>query len=511
MSTIVMTRNGRVEGNFENGQWTFKGIPYAAAPVGRLRWSAPQPVKPWEGVRSAKEYGTIAPQNTLPGAEIIAELMSGEPRDENCLFLNIWTPNTDNARRPVMVWIHGGAFLIGSGSQEMFRNNTLVTRGDVVLVTINYRMGALGFMNLSEITGGKIPATGCEGLLDQIAALDWVRENIEAFGGDPGNVTVFGESAGAMSIGDLLGMPAAKGKFHKAILESGGPTTVTRLDESAVVAEQFLEILGIKHLDTDALYALSVPQILEAQEKLGNILRARENRLTPFLPVVDGVVMPEVPLHAIQKGSAVGIPTLAGTNLDEFKLFNALDPNFKNMDDAGMRRFLNAMILPEQVSNVIDAYRNGRLQSGENAGAPEVLTAIQSDFMFRMPVLRLVEAQEKNRQPAYNYLFTWKSPVMRGRLGACHTLEIGFVFGNYTRSFCGAGPDADALSHKIQDAWAAFARTGKPSSSSLGVWNPYGDDRTTMILDKDCLLENAPYEEERRIWDSFEMNYTKPI
>jgi para-nitrobenzyl esterase len=511
MSAIVMTRSGRVEGNYENGQWAFKGIPYAAPPVGRLRWGAPQPVKPWDGVRAAKEYGTIAPQNTLPGAEILAVLMAGEPQDENCLFLNIWTPNAGDTRRPVMVWLHGGAFLIGSGSQEMFRNNTLVTRGDVVLVTINYRMGALGFMNLKEVTGGKIPATGCEGLLDQIAALDWIRENIEAFGGDPNNITVFGESAGAMSIGDLLGMPSAKGKFHKAILESGGPTTIARLDDGIAVTGQFLEILGINPEDTEALYALSVPHILDAQQKLGILLREKENRLTPFLPVVDGVVIPEAPLEAIKKGSAAGIPTLAGTNLDEFKLFNALDSSFKNVDDAGMRRYLNAMIPPEQVSNVIAAYQNGRAQRGESASVPDVLTAIQSDFMFRMPVLRLVEAQEKNQQPTYNYLFTWKSPVMRGRLGACHTLEIGFVFGNYTRSFCGIGPDADALSHRIQDAWIAFARTGNPSCASLGVWNPYADDRTTMILDKNCQLEKAPYEEERCVWDSFAMNYTKPI
>jgi para-nitrobenzyl esterase len=511
MPAIVMTRSGRIEGNFENDQWAFKGIPYAAPPVGRLRWSAPEPVKPWEGVRPAKKFGTIAPQNTIPGAEIIAELMAGEPQDENCLFLNIWTPNADNTRCPVMVWIHGGAFLIGSGSQEMFRNNTLVTRGNVVLVSINYRMGALGFMNLKEITGGKIPATGCEGLLDQIAALDWVRENIEAFGGDPDNITVFGESAGAMSIGDLMGMHAAKGKFHKAILESGGPTTVTRLNDGVTVAAQFLEILGIKHTNTEAIYELSVAQILAVQQELGNIIREKEHRLTPFLPVVDGAVMPEFPLDAIQKGAAVGIPTLAGTNLDEFKLFNALDPAFKKLEDAGMVHYLNAILPPEQVAPVIAAYKNGRAQRGESVGAPEILTAIQSDFMFRMPVLRLVEAQEKNRQATHNYLFTWKSPVMRGMLGACHTLEIGFVFGNYTRRFCGAGPDADALSHKMQDAWIAFARNGNPSCSSLGGWDSYGDSRTTMILDKDCRIETAPYEEERRVWDSFAMNYTKPI
>ena len=255
-------------------------------------------------MRPAKEFGPIAPQNTMPGSEIMANLMATERRNENCLFLNIWTPGIDDARRPVMVWIHGGAFLIGSGSQDMFRGNTLVSNGNVVLVTINYRMGALGFMNLKEITGGRIPATGCEGLLDQIAALDWVHANIEAFGGDPDNITVFGESAGAMSIGDLMGMPAARGKFQKAIMESGGANTVSSLEGGVSAAAEFLKILGLRGQDTDALYSLTVEQIMDAQEKLGFIMRERDNRITPFQPVVDGVVMPEIPIEAIQKGSA---------------------------------------------------------------------------------------------------------------------------------------------------------------------------------------------------------------
>jgi para-nitrobenzyl esterase len=510
-ATIVATRYGRVEGNYEDRQYVFKGLPYAAPPIGRLRWQAPQPAKPWDGVRPAKEFGPIAPQNPMFGGEMLANLMATEPQDENCLFLNIWTPDTENAHRPVMVWIHGGAFIIGSGSQEMFRGNTLVRHGDIVLVTINYRMGALGFMNLKEITRGKIPATGCEGLLDQIAALDWIRENIEAFGGDPDNITVFGESAGSMSIGNLMGMPAAKGKFQKAILESGGASTVGLLEDGIETARQFLEVLRLKSMDVEALHSLSVSQILTAQQKLGDLLRAKDNRITPFQPVVDGAVMPEIPLHAIQKGSALGIPTLAGSNLDEFKLFNAMDPSFRKMDDAGIICRIEEMIPPGHVPNMIAAYRRGRAQRGKGTNAADILTAVQTDYMFRMPILRLIEAQSGNCQPAYNYLFKWKSPAMRGMLGSCHTLEIGFVFGNYDKRFCGAGPEADALSRKMQDAWIAFARTGNPSCSSLGVWEPYGDRRATMILDKECRLENAPYEEERRVWDSFEMTYTKSI
>jgi len=509
--TIVSTKYGRVEGNYEDGQYVFKGIPYAASPVGNRRWQAPQPVIPWSDVWPAKEFGSIAPQNPMLGMEAMADFAAIEPQDEDCLYLNIWTPDTEKAGRPVMMWIHGGAFIVGSGSQEMFRGNTLVSRGDIVLVTINYRLGALGFMNLREITQGRIPATGCEGLLDQIAALSWVSENIEAFGGDPGNVTIFGESSGAMSIGSLMGMPVAKGKFHKAILESGGAETVGLLEDSVVTANQFLDILGLKGRNADALLSLTVRQILSAQQRLNAVLHEKDNRITPFQPVVDGEVMPEIPIHTIKKGSAFGIPTLAGSNLDEFKLFNAIDRKFQKIDEEGMVRRLETIIPLNHVPDVITAYQRGRRQRGEATGAGDILTAIQTDYMFRIPILRLVEAQCRNQQIAYNYLFTWKSPLMKGRLGSCHTLEIGFVFGNYDERFCGAGPDADALSQKMQDAWIAFARTGNPNCESLGAWESYGNQRNVMVLDKECRLETAPYEEERSVWNSIDMPVTKPI
>jgi para-nitrobenzyl esterase len=508
---IVSTRSGKVEGIFANGQYEFRGIPYAAPPVGALRWLPPQPVMPWEGIRTAKEFGTISPQNQMPGSDALPGLSINDPQDENCLFLNIWTPGVDDAQRPVMVWIHGGAFIIGAGSQVMYQNSTLVPRGDVVLVTINYRLGALGFMNLKEITGGQIPATGCEGLLDQIAAVEWVHDNIGRFGGDPDNITIFGESAGGMSIGCLMGMPDARGKFQKAILESGAANTVSSLEDAVDAARQFLDILHLKGSDADALRSLTIPQLMSAQQLLGDIMREREYRMTPFQPVVDGSVMPEVPIAAITKGSAAGVKTLIGTNLDEFQLFNLMDPGLRRIEAAGMARRLETFIPAEYVPRVIEAYRKGRSARGERTAPADLLTAIQSDLMFRISALRLVEAQCKKNQPAFNYLFTWKSPVMNGILGSCHSLEIGFVFGNYDDTFCGSGPDADALSQKIQDAWTAFARTGNPSCKSIGKWDPYGDCRNTMILDKECRLENAPYEEERAVWDTFEMLFTKPI
>ncbi len=511
MKPIVRTGSGEIEGVYEDRQYVFKGIPYAAPPVGELRWLPPQPVKPWDGVRPAKEFGCIAPQNQLPGAAMIASLSINETQDEDCLFLNVWSPGLDDARRPVMVWIHGGAFVIGAGSQSMYLKNTLVPRGDVVLVSINYRLGALGFMNLKEVTDGKIPASGCEGLLDQIAAIEWVRENIRSFGGDPDNITVFGESAGGMSIGCLMGMPPARGKFQKAILESGAANTVSSFEESSAMAAQFLGVLGLKGKDAGALRSLSAKQVMAAQQKLSGIMLAKDGRITPFQPVVDGVALPEIPIHAIQKGSAAGIKTMAGTNLEEFKLFSVMDPHSQKVDEAAMILRLESLIPPKQVPNVIAAYRNGRKKRGESTSAVEILTAIQTDLMFRTPALRLVEAQCKNNQPTFNYLFTWKSPALKGTLGSCHALEVGFVFGNYDGSFCGSGPDADALSRKIQDAWLAFARTGNPSCESLGKWEPYGSRRATMILDRACRIEYAPYEEERSIWDTFDFLFTMPI
>ena len=226
---LVELTSGKLEGSREESGYIFRGVPYAAPPVGERRWLPPQPVEPWPGIRPAWEYGTIAPQNVMPGGP---KIRLEQEQAEDCLYLNIWTPGLDNARRPVMLWLHGGGFTGGSGSDALYEGGSLSARGDVVVVTINYRLGVLGFLNLDIITQGRIPATGNEALLDQLAALKWVKENIAAFGGDPGNVTVFGQSAGAMSIGCLMVMPAARGSFHKAILESGAGSTAVPLDQA---------------------------------------------------------------------------------------------------------------------------------------------------------------------------------------------------------------------------------------------------------------------------------------
>ncbi len=497
---VVETKVGKVEGSYQDGLYVFKGIPYAVPPIGELRWMPPQPVKPWEGVRPTKSFGPIAPQNPMEGGLI---MQVEQVQDEDCLFLNIWTPGLDDARRPVMVWIHGGAFTIGSGSDPMYDSGSLAARGDVVLVTINYRLGMLGFLNLKEVTGGKIPATGNEGLLDQVAALKWVKDNIAAFGGDPANITVFGESAGGMSIGCLMAMPSAKGYFHKGILESGVGSTAGPLDEAAGVAGQFLELAGISGDNVKALRALTVQQLLDVEMKLrtGKAGPGEIAKITATAPVIDGEVIPDVPNEVARRGSAKDIPAIIGTNLEEWKLFGAMQPGINKLDEAELVNRLSVFMPAESARGLVKTYRETREKRGDATTPAELLSAINTDLMFRMPVLGLVEAQRDNGQLAYNYLFTWKSPVMGGALGACHALEIGFVFGMYDDMFCGSGPDADKLSRCIQDAWVAFARTGDPSCESIGKWPVYGNNRMTMMLGKDCHVEEAPYEEERRAWD----------
>jgi para-nitrobenzyl esterase len=498
---VVTTTAGKLEGTFEDGLYIFRGVPYATPPVGELRWMPAQPLKPWSGVRQANKFGTVAPQ-LWPTTGPLAAFREIEPESEDCLFLNIWTPGLDNKKRPVMLWIHGGGFVFGSGSSVSYNNGGLARHADVVQITINYRLGEFGFLRLKDVTGGRIPATGNEGLTDQIAALKWVRDNIAAFGGDPANVTVFGESAGGMSIGCLLAMPAAKGLFHKAICESGVGTTAVSLKSANNVGENFLKLLNLKGDDAAALRALPVKQILDVDMPLKMALTrpGEAPRVTVTAPVIDGENIPDLTNKMARQGSAKGIPVIVGSNRDEQKLFAIGQPGLAQMDEAALAVRLGTMIAPEYVPEIIETYRKALVKRGVKPTPQELLSAIHTNAMFRIPALELVEAQRDNGQRAYTYIFDWVSPVMGGVLGACHALEIGFVHGTYNDKFCGSGPEADKLSRCMQDAWVAFARTGDPSCESTGKWPEYGKKRMTMILGKNCHVEEAPFEDERRAW-----------
>jgi para-nitrobenzyl esterase len=495
---VIETKSGGLEGVFEENLYAFKGVPYAAPPIGELRWLPPQPIKPWSGVRPAISYSFIAPQDVIsfPGLEDVPE-----PQSEDCLFLNIYSPGLDGARRPVMVWIHGGAFSMGSGSQQMFRNGTIASNGNVVLVTINYRLGVLGFLHLHELTKGKIPSTGNEGLQDQVAALKWVKDNIAAFGGNPDNVTIFGESAGAMSIGCLLNMPEARGLFHKAILESPVGEMARPLDASIKIAEVFLDVVGLRANDISALRSLTAEKMLRAQQETA--IRT-EQGAAPVVPVADGIVLPQLPLDSMEAGRGFKGPILIGSNLEEDKFFSMMNPKVYRIDESGLHRTISKYVAEKDVDKLIDVYRRARQSRGEPVTPFELYSAISTDVMFRKTALRIAEAQCKFAQGGFNYLFCWKSAAAGGRLGACHALEVGFVFGNYNAAFGGSGPDADRLSQKMQDAWIHFARTGNPSCESLGEWPKYSENRASMIFDKDCRIESSAYEDERAVWETVE-------
>jgi para-nitrobenzyl esterase len=504
MDTIVKTDVGKIEGYEQRGLYVFKGAPFAAPPVGKRRWLPPAPVEPWSGVRPAKSSAAIAPQNIAPSIFVaVDQSPEQEPQSEDCLYLNVWTPGLDDARRPVLFWIHGGGFTGGSGSSVMYKGSRLSARGNVVVVTTNYRLGALGFLNLNEVTRGRIPATGNEGLLDQAAALEWVRRNIASFGGDPGNVTIFGESAGGMSVGCQLTLPRAKGLFRRAILQSGAANSTRTPRKAAPVTEQLLAILNVKPTDIDALYSLPVARLLAAQQEL--MLRLQKLGQSPGLalqPVIDGTILPELPLDAVRKGAAAAIPIIVGTNLDEWKVVNARNPEIQNMDEAGLLPRIRWVLPSQDVKALAETYRKSLARRGVPNRPCDIFTAIETDQKFRIPAVRLAEAQQSQGQSAYSYLFTWPSPAFGGTLGAHHALELGFLFGNYGEGFGGSGPSADAVSKNIQDAWLSFARNGNPSCESVGRWPAYGDRRATMMLRDECHVEEAPYDEERRVWQS---------
>jgi para-nitrobenzyl esterase len=499
--TVVTTTVGKIKGTQENQLKVFRGIPFAAPPVGDLRWQAPQPHPGWDGVRDASKFGAEAPQDSSMLDWLMGQADTPPEQTEDCLFLNIWTPATAG-KRPVMFWIHGGGFTMGSGSQPIYDGQHLADRGDVVVVTINYRMGALGFLNLKALTGGKIPATGNEGLLDQVAALEWTRDNISVFGGDPANITIFGESAGGMSVGCLMAMPAAKGLFHKAIPQSGACHSANSPEKGLQVAELALELLGT--FDPSALLALPVSAFSELQV---NFAKAAVGKNLPgmgaFRPNVDGTVLPEMPINLVRKGSAAGVAVMTGTCREEWRLFAVIDPARVNMNEQQLQAEV-AAFFPDTADKVIAKYREW-LHSRHKASLPvDVLAAFMTDQVFRIPALRLLEAQSEHAM-TYSYLFDWPSPLMAGVVGACHAVELGFNWGTYDKNgsagFFVEGREADLLSARTMDAWLSFAREGVPSSSGLPEWPVYSRDvPATMRLSTEPSLLLDPDHEINELW-----------
>jgi para-nitrobenzyl esterase len=496
MSTRVQTREGRVEGEQRGGHFAFRGIPYAKPPVGALRFHAPEPPEVWSGVRNARNFGPSAPQG---GSETPYMAAYGE-QSEDCLYLNVYTAGSEG-KKPVLFWIHGGGFVLGSGSSELYDGGPLCERGDVVVVTINYRLGALGYLYLGAHGGESIGASSNLGQLDQIAALRWVQANIAAFGGDPDNVTIFGESAGSMAVCTLLVMPSARGLFSGAIAQSGASLDLLQPSDAAKNTDAFLNVLGVPAHDLSKLLDLEVSQLVAAQSAQGGGLG--------YAPVVDPATLPLQPRDAIASGASADVPLVIGTNRDEMNLFRiaALRELDKPMEDS---RALDVIAkgLPqptERLSTLLETYRASREGRGLPHGNRALIGAVQSDQRFRIPSIRFAEAYRARQPRTFMYLFTYESPSMRGALRACHALELPFVFGTlsapFQDRFAGTGPAVAELSETMMDSWIAFAKAGSPTTLRAGDWVPYdAGRRATMVFDVKTRLEDAPFEEERAAW-----------
>ncbi len=494
---IVETDRGRVRGDRRRGAHRFRGIPYAAPPVGARRFAPPAPPEPWTGVLDATHASPVAPQPP----DMVSRLLGagdGPPQSEtDCLTVNVWTPAVDVAKRPVLVWIHGGAFVSGSGSVPWYDGANLARR-DVVVVTVNYRLGALGFCHLEGLGGDAFAGSGNAGLLDQAAALGWVQRNIAAFGGDPGNVTIFGESAGGMSVGTHLALPASAGTFGRAIAQSGAVDNVSDPDRATMVATRLLDELGLDPRRVAELRSVPVAALIDAQQKVSAAFGITSG--LPFQPVFGVDTLPVAPIDAIRSGSATGVDLLVGSNRDELRVFFAMNPAMRAEDDDAVIRGVTA-VAGDRASGIVAAYR--ALLPG--VSSTDLFETIGTDAVFRLPALRLADAQ-RTHAPVHVYEFHRVSTGLGGDMGATHAVDVPFTFDNLDApgaSFFTGEPDTAmrSVATTMADAWCSFARTGTPTASGLAdwaVWEPPG--HTTMILDTEPVVVQDPAGARTRIW-----------
>ncbi len=494
-SAVIDTTLGPVGGDHKRGVLRYKGIPFAAPPVGELRFAPPAPAEPWTEVFPAVGRFPIVPQ-PMAGMQAAAGAAGGAEQSEaGCLTLNVWTPAADDGRRPVMFWIHGGGFVTGAGTVPWY-DGTNLARRDVVVVSCNYRLGALGFLHLEQIAGSSLAGSGNAGLLDQIAALRWVQDNIAAFGGDPGNVTIFGESAGGMSVATLLGTPSARGLFHKAIPQSGAASNVSTASRATQVAEKVMESLGVE--DLEALRAVPADRLVGAQSAVADDFGRGAG--LPFQPVVDGSVLPRPPLDAVRDGMSAGVALLTGSNAHEMRLFTALDPRLRPTGR-------------DRVVGVLEQHAPGRGESLFRAYEAEVgpdparvMEAAMTDRVFRLPAIELLEAHGVHNPDTYAYEFRFESTAFGGGLGAAHAVEIPFAFDNIDAPgaafFIGEPTDEmRQLAASMADAWVAFARHGTPTADLLPAWPRYEPGRrATMALDLGSTVAEDPGGAIREAW-----------
>lgn len=513
MSATVQTAYGRVRGTTMDDVAAFLSVPYGAPTGGANRFLPPKPPAPWAGIRDATAILGKAPQAglrnpTRPELETLSGTPDPSPETEDCLTLNLWTPAPDGNRRPVMVWFHGGAFSFGNANGGRTRGSRLARRNDVVVVCVNQRLNILGHLDLSSIASPEFACSGNAGTLDMIAALEWVRDNIAAFGGDPGNVTIFGESGGGGKVSVLLTMPRAKGLFHRAIIQSGACIRLRTRERAIALTEHVLRILGLHKGDIGRLQALPIADLLAAVKPAERALGPSPYPLFdryPFGPVVDGHVVPTHPFDPVAPDASPAVPVIVGDMLDETAIFLAPDDKvwFRTLTEAELRSRI-AALAGDQADRVLQTY--GRLYPGTSPA--ERLIAATTDCNFRLRSLLLAQRRvaqggmTPGRGTVWMYSFDWRTPVHEGRLGAPHAMDVAFAFDTIDlTNLTDLSPAARTLAATMSGTWANFARDGVPSHATIPAWPAYTiADRATLVLDAPCRIDNDPRGETRQLW-----------
>jgi para-nitrobenzyl esterase len=497
----VKTTEGQLRGYVEDKVQVFKGVAYGASTAGAGRFMPPQKPKSWSGVRDAFEWGPRAPQIVGGEPEEMLPTDPREPQGEDCLRLNIWTPSAARGgKRPVMVWFHGGGFASGSGSYAIYSGKELARKHDVVAISVNHRLNIFGFLYLADF-GGKWADASNAGILDGVRALEWIRDNIAEFGGDPGNVTIFGQSGGGGKVATLMAMPSAKGLFHRAIAESGANLAGVPKAQAVKTTETVLQRLNIKPTELDRLQSIPTEQLV-------NLLRPAPGARAAgpgggglnFAPVVDGKSLPHDPFTPTAPAESAAVPFLTGTTATEITFFTP-DAQLGQIDDATFVARVKDLLKVDdaKAKDVIALYRKN--QPGRDNIDLFLRMSTDSSF-FRAGVDTQAERKaEQGKAPVYVYRFEYYSPVRNGRLKSMHCMEIPFVFDNLEagKTYTGNSPAAQKLADQMSASWVAFAKTGNPNHAGMPQWPAFNtNQRPTMVFsEKESKVVNDPGHDER--------------